>query len=183
MHLTERGGLGEGTDVPEAPEPRTRLLPWTGAFGQPCYLIEDGTGDGTLSRIADRVETLQLGLAEQLHEQAWELLATHDAPDQRVRHLAEQLAQALGDTLLIAESRGARLGQPTESPPAPPAARTHGLRGQVRLTGPRLGGDLGHPLQQPPRELRRALTSYALPVRGREGEAEASGGRALQGVG
>jgi hypothetical protein len=50
------------------------------------------------------------------------VLAIPAAPDAQVRHLAEQLAQALGDTLLIAESRGARLGQPAKPPPARTAA-------------------------------------------------------------
>ncbi|MPY62934.1 hypothetical protein [Streptomyces spongiae] len=126
MHLTETHTPGEGADLPKALEPRTRLLPWTGTFGQRCYLIEDDIGSGTLSRIADRVETVQLGLAEQLHEQAWELLATPDVPDTQFRHVAEQLAQALGETLLIAESRGARLRQPTVPPPAPTTAASTG---------------------------------------------------------
>ena len=122
MTLSETDGPRGGGDLPEKSDPRARLLPWTGSLGQRCYLIEDGTGDGTLSRIADRVETVQLGLAEQLHEQAWEVLAIPAAPDVQVRHLAEQLAQALGDTLLIAESRGARLRQPAKPPPARTAA-------------------------------------------------------------
>ncbi|WP_329532120.1 hypothetical protein OG568_16430 [Streptomyces sp. NBC_01450] len=121
MTLSEMDAPGGGGDLPEKSDPRARLLPWTGSLGQRCYLIEDGIGDGTLSRIADRVETVQLGLAEQLHEQAWEVLAVPAAPD-AVRRLAEQLAQALGDTLLIAESRGARLRQPVKPPPARTAA-------------------------------------------------------------
>lgn len=124
MNLMQPAGPEDGEDLPEASEPRTRLLPWTGSLGQRCYLIEDGTGDGTLTRIADRVETVQLGLAEQLHDQAREVLAapTDGVPAAQVRHLAEQLTQALGDTLRIAESRGARLRQPPEPPPAPTAA-------------------------------------------------------------
>ncbi|MFG2552377.1 hypothetical protein ACGFWF_20850 [Streptomyces sp. NPDC048581] len=109
---------GDGDDLPEASEPRTRLLPWTGSLGQRCYLIEDGTGNGPLSRIADRVEAIQLRFAEQLHQQAWELLATPTAPNTQLRHLAKQLSQALGDALLIAESRGARLQHASERPPA-----------------------------------------------------------------
>lgn len=119
MTPSEMGGPVEGGDLPDESEPRTRLLPWIGSLGQRCYLIEDDTGGGTLSRIADRVETVQLGLAERLHERAWEVLATPAAPDAQVRHLAEQLAQALGDTLLIAESRGARLRQPAPTAVAP----------------------------------------------------------------
>lgn len=122
MTLSETNGPGEGGDFPDEPVPRTRLLPWTGSLGQRCYLVEDDTGAGTLSRIANRVEAVQLGLAERLHERAWEVLATPAAPNTQVRQLAEELAQALGDALLIAESRGARLRQTVEPSPAPSAA-------------------------------------------------------------
>ncbi|MFF3820064.1 hypothetical protein ACFYYD_26310 [Streptomyces bluensis] len=134
MNVTETAGTGDEGDLTQGSEPRTRLLPWTGSLGQRCYLIEDGTGHGTLSRIADRVETVQLGLAEQLHEQAWEVLATPTAPTTKIRRLAEQLAQALADTLLIAESRGARLQHPTAPPlgPTPKESMAHGQRPQSR---------------------------------------------------
>ncbi|MFJ9589857.1 hypothetical protein [Streptomyces acidicola] len=144
MNLTESAGLGGGGDLPEEPEPRTRLLPWTGSLGQRCYLIEDGTGHGTLSRIANRVETVQLGLAEQLHERAWEVLATRTAPTTKIRHLAEQLAQALGDTLLIAESRGARLQHPTAPPPTPAAATPTDYDG---IGTSAIGQDVGEPIR------------------------------------
>lgn len=141
MNLTEPADPGDGEDLPEEPEPRTRLLPWTGSLGQRCYVIEDGTGHGTLSRIADRVEAVQLGLAGQLHERAWEVLATPTAPTTKIRHLAEQLAQALGDTLLIAESRGARLPHPTGPPPAPAAATPTEYEGIVTSTLGQNGGE------------------------------------------
>ncbi|WP_194236052.1 hypothetical protein [Streptomyces acidicola] len=146
MNLTEKtGGPGEGEDLPKEPEPRTRLLPWTGFLGQRCYLIEDDTGAGTLSRIADRVETVQLGLAERLHERAWEVLATHTALTTEIRQLAEQLTQALGDTLLIAESRGARLQHRTAPPPAPAAATPTDYEGIVTSA---IGQDVGEPIRR-----------------------------------
>ncbi|XUL90379.1 ATP-binding protein [Streptomyces galilaeus] len=92
----------------ESAGPPPRLLPWTGAFGQPCYLFTDGTGP--TSRIADRIEDVQLGLASRLLDRArdtltepWSVTATE------LGFLAGQLTDALRDTLLVAESRGARL--------------------------------------------------------------------------
>lgn len=49
-----------------------RLLPWSGADGKPCYLIGDGTG--RLSRLADQIEAVQLGLARQILERAHDTL-------------------------------------------------------------------------------------------------------------
>ncbi|MFF3816153.1 ATP-binding protein [Streptomyces bluensis] len=87
---------------------RVRLLPWTGAHGQPCLLLTDG--DGPASRHADRIENLKLDLAERLLGRTGDLLARRGArSDGELGFLAGQLADALGDTLLIARSRGARL--------------------------------------------------------------------------
>jgi hypothetical protein len=44
-----------------------RLLPWSGPGGKPCYLSTDDR-DGYVSRLADRIEALQLGAADQLRE-------------------------------------------------------------------------------------------------------------------
>ncbi|MGN5379664.1 hypothetical protein ACQ4WX_27565 [Streptomyces lasalocidi] len=51
----------------------TRLLPWTGLGGKPCYLVTDGSGQ--MSRIADTVERVQLGMAHDLLGHASDLLA------------------------------------------------------------------------------------------------------------
>jgi anti-sigma regulatory factor (Ser/Thr protein kinase) len=89
-------------------EPPPRLPPWTGEGGRPCYLASDGTGP--LSRIADRVEFTQLGLAGKLLEHAREALTEgRAARNAQLGLLAVQLTDALRDALLIAESRGARL--------------------------------------------------------------------------
>ncbi len=85
-----------------------RLLPWTGSGGQPCLLISDG--DGPVSRIADRVEAAQLGLAGRLLGRAQEAIATPELSISELGVLAAQLTEALHDALLIAECRGARLG-------------------------------------------------------------------------
>lgn len=85
-----------------------RLLPWTGDHGQPCLLLTDGTGSA--SRLADRIENAQLGLGERLLGQARKVLAEDGARGSELGLLSGQLADALSDALLIAESRGARLG-------------------------------------------------------------------------
>ncbi|MGW0884499.1 ATP-binding protein [Streptomyces sp. NPDC002671] len=87
---------------------RVRLLPWTGAHGQPSLLLTDG--DGTASKLADRIENVQLGLADRLLGRTRQALSecSPDAGD--IAGLAAQLVDALADTLLIAKSRGARLG-------------------------------------------------------------------------
>jgi hypothetical protein len=85
-----------------------RLLPWAGAEGKPCYLSGDGTG--RLSRLADTVESVQLGMAHQLLGHAADLLADRGATSAQLRFLAARMTEALRDALRIAESRGARLG-------------------------------------------------------------------------
>lgn len=92
----------------ESAGPPPRLLPWTGTYGQPCYLSTDGTGPA--SRLADRIENVQLGLADKLLNRARDLLTEHwSPPTTELGHLAAQLTDALRDALLIAESRGTRL--------------------------------------------------------------------------
>ncbi|MDH6627682.1 anti-sigma regulatory factor (Ser/Thr protein kinase) [Streptomyces sp. LBL] len=87
---------------------RVRLLPWTGAHGQPCLLLTGG--DGSASRLADRIESVQLGLAHRLLGRTRDLLAAGGLGDRELGLLADQLADALSDTLRIATSRGSRLG-------------------------------------------------------------------------
>jgi anti-sigma regulatory factor (Ser/Thr protein kinase) len=87
---------------------RVRLLPWTGAHGQPCLLLTEG--DGSASRLADRIESVQLGLADRLLGRTRDLLAVGGMGDGELGVLADQLAEALSDTLRIAASRGTRLG-------------------------------------------------------------------------
>ncbi|WP_406735252.1 hypothetical protein OG508_24205 [Streptomyces sp. NBC_01108] len=84
-----------------------RLLPWTGADGKPNYLSTDGTGP--LSRLADQIEYVQLGLAGKLLDHVRVVLSGSTPETSELRLLTAQLADALRDTLLIAESRGDRL--------------------------------------------------------------------------
>ncbi|WP_369036630.1 ATP-binding protein [Streptomyces adonidis] len=84
-----------------------RLLPWTGPNGQPSLLLSDG--DGSVTRIADRIETVRLGLAGRLLSRAQELIAFPELSISELGALTAQLTDALRDTLLIAECRGARI--------------------------------------------------------------------------
>ncbi|MEU0073907.1 ATP-binding protein [Streptomyces sp. NPDC006332] len=83
-----------------------RLLPWTGAHGQPCLLVTDR--GGVVSRLADQVEDVQLGLAERLLVRAREVVATPEQSGSELSKLAGQLIDALQDALLIAGYRSAR---------------------------------------------------------------------------
>ncbi|WP_157968705.1 ATP-binding protein [Streptomyces geranii] len=79
--------------------PRVRLLRQTGIDGH-----------GPVSRIADRIEAAQLGLANRLLGRAREMIAVPGAAKvAELGLMAEQLADALRDALLIAEYRGVRL--------------------------------------------------------------------------
>ncbi|MFF0060970.1 hypothetical protein ACFYRC_05365 [Streptomyces sp. NPDC005279] len=46
-------------------EPAARLLPWTGPEGKPCYLFTDD-GGGYVSKVADQIEFVQLGMGAEL---------------------------------------------------------------------------------------------------------------------
>jgi hypothetical protein len=100
MSLTEDD---EASDLPRI----ARLLPWSGPEGKPCYVLTDDRG-GTVSRLA-AMESIQLGMGAELLGHAHELLP--DTPRGELRFFAERLAEALGDALRVAESRGQRLRQ------------------------------------------------------------------------
>ncbi|MFI1097395.1 hypothetical protein [Streptomyces sp. NPDC020917] len=89
-----------------------RLLPWTTAEGKPCYLM--GGDRGYVSRVADNVESVQLGMATDLLDHAADLLADDAATPPQMRFLSERLAESLREVHRIAESRGARLPLPAE---------------------------------------------------------------------
>lgn len=88
-----------------------RLLPWLTEEGKPCYLASDGTG--LLSRLADDMESVQLGMGQGALKQAREMLGAErdgrDLSDRELRWLASRLAECLADALRVAESRGLRL--------------------------------------------------------------------------
>ncbi|MFI1536746.1 hypothetical protein [Streptomyces anandii] len=81
-----------------------RLLPWSGPDGKPCYLNTDDKG-GYMSRLADNMEAVQLGMAAELLEQVSENLSEDSAPED-VRLLADKLTGSLRDVLRVAISRG-----------------------------------------------------------------------------
>ncbi|MEW1719470.1 hypothetical protein [Streptomyces sp. NPDC093109] len=91
----------------------TRLLPWTVSEGKPCVLRTDRAG-GFLSRVADRVERELIEMGLGLLEHVPAILDNEKATPEELRFLGRRLAEALRDTLRVAERRGDRL------PPADP---------------------------------------------------------------
>ncbi|MET7484291.1 hypothetical protein [Streptomyces sp. NPDC005538] len=92
-----------------------RLLPWAGPEGKPCYLA--GSSGGYLSRLADNMEAVQLGLAADLIKEAREILDGRKWTPGELHLLTVQLAEALTDVHRVAESRGARLPDPSWGDP------------------------------------------------------------------
>ncbi|OIJ98655.1 hypothetical protein BIV25_11435 [Streptomyces sp. MUSC 14] len=86
-----------------------RLLPWAGSEGKPCYLVTDGTGP--LSKVADTVESVQLGMAAELLSHATDLMADQRTTSAQLRFLLARMREALTDVHRIAASRGARLAE------------------------------------------------------------------------
>ncbi|GCB47139.1 hypothetical protein [Streptomyces sp. NL15-2K] len=89
-----------------------RLLPWTGEEDKSYYLVTDGTG--SLSRLADTIEAVQLGMAGDLLDHSADLLADHRATSEQLRFLLARMSEALTDGRRIAVSRGARLPMNTD---------------------------------------------------------------------
>ncbi|MFI5616790.1 hypothetical protein [Streptomyces sp. NPDC051567] len=93
-----------------------RLLPWEGRDGRPCYLSSDGTG--YLSRVADNIESVQLGMATELLGHADDMITDLKVTDTQLRYLSARLAESLREVHRVAVSRGARLPAPLlEAPP------------------------------------------------------------------
>ncbi|MER6101926.1 hypothetical protein ABT115_06165 [Streptomyces sp. NPDC001832] len=84
-----------------------RLLPWTGSEGKPCYVLGDGTG--YVSRMADGIESVQLGMADDLLGHAADLLADRRVTEAELHFLASRLSESLREVKRVAESRGSRL--------------------------------------------------------------------------
>lgn len=95
------------------PARSVRLLPWS-TEGKPCYLAGDGSG--YLSRVADNVESVQLGMASELLDHTAELLADQKATRDQLRFALACMSDALRDVKRIADSRGARVPAPDEDP-------------------------------------------------------------------
>ncbi|MFJ4962868.1 hypothetical protein ACIP6P_10550 [Streptomyces sp. NPDC088729] len=90
-----------------------RLLPWDGREGQPCYVVGDGTG--RVSRAADTVEAVQLGMALDLIDHAEDMLDDDRCTEVQFRHVTTALTQSLREVHRVARSRGLRLGVPDRS--------------------------------------------------------------------
>ncbi|MEB8342691.1 ATP-binding protein [Streptomyces endophyticus] len=110
--MTDNSAISDGSCI--------RLLPWRGERGQDCYLVTDDPPDavGVVTRHADNIEFLQLGLARRLLARAEPPLpkATAEHPV-----LMRELTAALRDTLLVARCRGERLEHLTEWAAGSPA--------------------------------------------------------------
>ncbi|KUM92834.1 hypothetical protein AQI88_30230 [Streptomyces cellostaticus] len=101
-------------DNPTTPTTRrtTRLLPWSGPEGKPCYLLTDDSRGGRLSRLADSVESIHLGMGDQLLGHARALINHPRTGPVELRYLSTRLTESLRDVLRVAKSRGARLPVP-----------------------------------------------------------------------
>ncbi|WP_018093072.1 MULTISPECIES: hypothetical protein [unclassified Streptomyces] len=74
-------------------------------------LLSDGSGESGFSRVADRVEGVQLQMADALLDHAADMLGDDKATSPQLRFLGVQLSAALRDVRRVAESRGARLSR------------------------------------------------------------------------
>lgn len=91
----------------------TRLLPWSGPEGKPCYLLTDDGRGGYLSRLADNIESVQLGMGSEHLGHARELIDDPKAGSAEPATFV-RLTESLGDAIRVAESRGARLPAPDD---------------------------------------------------------------------
>ncbi|MFI5674770.1 hypothetical protein [Streptomyces cellulosae] len=87
-----------------------RLLPWSGPEGKPCYLAGEGTG--YLSRLADNMESSQIGLAGDLIQEARRVLNERQWTQGELHLLVVHLTEALANVRRIAVSRGECLPSP-----------------------------------------------------------------------
>ncbi|EKX65053.1 hypothetical protein Sipo8835_38015 [Streptomyces ipomoeae] len=89
--------------------PGLRLLPWTTPDGKPCYLDPDTIHPGPLSQLADSVEVMQLGSAEDVLGGGRAVLADPAAGERALRFALTRATESLEDVLRIAVSRGLRI--------------------------------------------------------------------------
>jgi hypothetical protein len=86
-----------------------RLLPWAGEDGKACFLSTDSEGSSFLSRLADNLESVQTGMAEDLLGHVREILAAGPSSEAELRNLVGCLSASLRDMIRVADSRGDRL--------------------------------------------------------------------------
>nr|WP_282696638.1 hypothetical protein [Streptomyces sp. CC208A] len=90
-----------------------RLLPWA-RDGKSCYLSTDGGANSVLSRLADEMEAVQLGMGASVLESADKVLSDPKSPHSEIRYTALRLSECLKDALRVAESRGNRIPEPDD---------------------------------------------------------------------
>jgi len=108
---TSTSEIHRETDAGMTAQNELRLLPWMGPEGKPCYLDTDDR-EGYMSRLADHIESVQLGMASELLGQTVQVLDDETEDLEKLKLVAEQLAGALRDVLRVATSRGHRLVTP-----------------------------------------------------------------------
>jgi hypothetical protein len=87
------------------PQNELRLLSWSGPDGKPCYLSTDDSG-GYMSRLADNIEAVQLGMAADLVERVSAVLGDWEAGPEDLHRMLTELTGALRDMLRVTTSRG-----------------------------------------------------------------------------
>lgn len=98
-----------------------RLLPWTGEGGKPAYLAPGSGESSFVNRLADGLEAVQLGMADDLLDHVETSLREQPRPGEAQLALTvTHLCHALRDVLRVAHSRGDRL--PAREPDAWTAA-------------------------------------------------------------
>ena len=85
-----------------------RLLPWSSPDGKPCFLSTDDS-NSHLSRLANEIEATCLDNAAEVLFHATEVLSLPEPDPADLRAASSDLAEALEQTLRVAESRGLRL--------------------------------------------------------------------------
>lgn len=111
MRRTEYEGQRRRDPADAATGVPPRLLPWE-QDGKPCFLSTDGGPDSVMSRLADDMEAVQLGIGAQVLKGARGVLANPVSAHAELRYVGLRLAECLSDVLRVAESRGARLPGP-----------------------------------------------------------------------
>lgn len=85
-------------------------MPWSGEGGKPCYLETGGADAGFVSRMADGMESVQLGMAVELMGYVDSAMPTTSVNE--LRGFAWGLRLALRDVARVAGSRGERVHAP-----------------------------------------------------------------------
>ncbi|WP_405721486.1 hypothetical protein [Streptomyces sp. NBC_00046] len=101
----------------QTPGVSARLLPWSSAEGKPCHVVGDGTG--RVSRVADNIESVQLGMALELLDHAGDMLDDGQVTSAQLRYVLARMAEALRDVHRIARSRGDRLAASADDGSSP----------------------------------------------------------------